>query len=97
MVQLSQCRLHYVLTCFVGFDNNEVLLEGLRSGQIDGLTLQDPFDMGYRGVTTAVAILNGEPVERQVDTRMMMVTPDNLDDPVARALLFPDLSKWLDE
>jgi len=81
----------------VGFDNNEVLLEGLRSGQIDGLTLQDPFDMGYRGVTTAVAILNGQPVNKQVDTRMMMVTPDNLDDPVARELLHPDLSTWLDE
>jgi ribose transport system substrate-binding protein len=81
----------------VGFDNNEVLLEGMRNGQIDGLTLQDPFDMGYRGVKTAVSIMNGELVERQVDTRMMMVTPDNLDDPVARELLNPDLSTWLDE
>ncbi|MFV1979638.1 MAG: substrate-binding domain-containing protein [Rhodothermia bacterium] len=81
----------------VGFDNNEVLLEGLRTGQIDGLTLQDPFDMGYRGVKTAVAILNGQPVEKQVDTRMMMVTPDNLNDPTAQELLHPDLSTWLDE
>ena len=43
-----------------GFDNNDVLLEGMRNGQIDGLTLQDPFDMGYRGVKTAVAVMNGE-------------------------------------
>jgi ribose transport system substrate-binding protein len=82
---------------FVGFDNNDVLLGGLRSGEIDGLTLQDPFDMGYRGVMTAVAILNGEEYEEKVDTRMMMITPENLDSPVAQELLNPDLSTWLGE
>ena len=82
---------------FVGFDNNDVLLEAMRNGQIHGLTLQDPFDMGYRGVLTAVAILNGESIEKQVDTRLMMVTPENMTEPVAQELLNPDLSTWLDE
>jgi ribose transport system substrate-binding protein len=82
---------------FVGFDNNDVLIEAMRNGQIDGLTLQDPFDMGYRGVLTAVAILNGEQVDKQVDTRMMMITPENMDEPVAQELLNPDLSTWLNE
>jgi ribose transport system substrate-binding protein len=81
----------------VGFDNNDVLLEALETGVIDGLLLQDPFDMGYRGVMTAVAVLNGEPVEQQVDTRMMMITPDNMNEPVAQDLLHPDLSTWLNE
>ena len=81
----------------VGFDNNDILLEAMRTGEIDGLTLQDPFDMGYRGVMTAVAILDGQAVERQVDTRMMMVTPENMDDSVAQQLLFPDLDTWLNE
>lgn len=81
----------------VGFDNNDVLLEGMRTGQIDGLLLQDPFDMGYRGVLTAVAILNGEPFEEKVDTRMMMITPENMEQEEAQRLLHPDLSTWLDE
>jgi ribose transport system substrate-binding protein len=81
----------------VGFDNNDVLLEALGTGVIDGLLLQDPFDMGYRGVLTAVAILDGKPVEKQVDTRMMMITPENMNEPAAQELLFPDLSTWLDE
>ena len=82
---------------FVGFDNNETLLQGLRSGEIHGLTLQDPFDMGYTGVKTAVAILKGEAYQPKVDTRMMMITPENMDSAVAQELLNPDLSTWLGE
>jgi ribose transport system substrate-binding protein len=82
---------------FVGFDANETLLAGLRDGQIHGLALQDPFDMGYRGVATAAALLRGLPYEPQVDTRILMVTPENAHTPEARELLAPDLAAWLNE
>lgn len=80
---------------FVGFDANETLLAGMRDGQIHGLALQDPFDMGYTGVKTAVAALRGETFEARVDTRIMMVTPENIDTPDAQELLSPDLDTWL--
>ncbi len=82
---------------FVGFDANETLLDGLRQGHLHGLALQDPFDMGYLGVMAAVAVARGEPVEPRIDTRIMMITPDNVDTPDAQALLNPDLATWLGE
>jgi ribose transport system substrate-binding protein len=82
-------------TTFVGFDSNETLMEGMAKGQIHGLALQDPFDMGYRGVRTAVAKIHGEAYERKVDTRIMMITPENIQTPEAQELLNPDLEAWL--
>src|SRR5439155_3077943 len=32
----------------VGFDGSEVLIEALKKGDIHGLVLQDPFEMGYQ-------------------------------------------------
>jgi ribose transport system substrate-binding protein len=80
---------------FVGFDSNETLLDGMRDGQLHGLAVQDPFDMGYTGVHTAVAVLRGEPYEKHVDTRIMMITPENIETEEAQELLNPDLSTWL--
>ncbi len=82
---------------FVGFDANETLLAGLGAGHIQGLAVQDPFDMGYNGVKTAVAILRNEPFEPRLDTRILMITPETIDTPEARELLTPDLATWLDE
>ena len=80
---------------FVGFDSNEVLLDGMRDGQLHGLAVQDPFDMGYTGVHTAVAVLNGHSYQKHVDTRIMMITPDNIHTEEAQSLLNPDLATWL--
>lgn len=81
---------------YVGFDASEGLVDGLRDGAIQGLVVQDPFDMGYRGVKSAVAVLNGEKVQKRVATRLGMVTPENIDQPEIRQLIAPELSKWLE-
>lgn len=82
---------------FVGFDVNETLLRAMREGRIGGLVVQDPFEMGYLGVKSAVAVVRGEEVEPQIDTRSVLVTSDNVDDPDIQELLNPDLGRWLDE
>ncbi len=82
---------------FVGFDSNTALLEAIEKGEIHGLAVQDPFRMGYEGVRTAVAILNKQPFEKQVDTGVTMVTKENLSDAAVKELLNPDLNKWLRE
>ncbi len=82
---------------FVGFDVNATLLDAMRSGMIDGLVVQDPFSMGYLGVKTAVAAIRGEQVETQIDTRSVMVTQENIDDPEIQELIHPDLDRWLGE
>jgi ribose transport system substrate-binding protein len=83
------------LVKFVGFDANDTLLQGMRDGQLHGLAVQDPFDMGYTGVRTAVSVLRNESYEPHVDTRIMMITPENIETDEAQELLNPDLSTWL--
>jgi ribose transport system substrate-binding protein len=77
---------------FVGFDSSPKLIQGLRDGHIQGLVLQNPDKMGYLGVKTIVAHLRGEPVEKIIDTGVVLATLDNMDAPEIRALLSPDLT-----
>lgn len=76
----------------VGFDSSAKLIEAMARKEIQGLVLQDPFEMGYRSVRTAVARLRGEPFEKNVATGVVMATPDNMNEPAIRRLLSPDLS-----
>jgi len=81
----------------VGFDTSSKLVAALRSGEIQGLSLQNPFNMGYLSVKTAVAHLRGEAVERMIDTGVTLATPENMDDPEVRSLLLHDFSGYLEE
>lgn len=80
---------------FVGFDTSKDLLDGLKSGAIQGLVSQDPFNMGYLGVKTAVDHLKGEKVKARIATRLLMVTPQNMEDPKVKEVTDPDVDKWL--
>jgi ribose transport system substrate-binding protein len=80
---------------FVGFDASEKLVQALRSGEINGLVLQDPVRMGYEGVRTMVRRLRGEQVDKRIDTGAFMVTPENMDQAEMQELLNPPLDKYL--
>jgi ribose transport system substrate-binding protein len=80
---------------FIGFDASANLVQGLREGHISGLVVQDPVNMGYLSVKTLVAHIRGEQVQRRIDTGVRLVTPDMMEQPEVKALLEPDLSKWL--
>ncbi|MDX1386543.1 MAG: substrate-binding domain-containing protein, partial [bacterium] len=71
----------------VGFDSDASLVQGLEAGEIHGLVLQDPFQIGYRGVQTMVQHLRGKKVEDRVDTPLILVTSKNLKDPKVQTLL----------
>ena len=77
---------------FIGFDASDTLVKGLSDGQIDGLVLQNPVNMGYLGVKTMVEHLRGRPVEKRIDTGVQLVTRDRMQDPAVKELLHPDLS-----
>jgi ribose transport system substrate-binding protein len=80
---------------FIGFDASQNLVKGLRDGQIEGLVVQDPVNMGYLAVKTLVAHIRGEHVPRRIDTGVRLVTQDSMDQPEVKELLQPDLKKWL--
>lgn len=80
---------------FVGFDASPALVEGLMQKDIDGLVVQDPFKMGYLGVKKMVAHLNGESVDKRIDTGVHFITLENIKQPQMQELVNPDLDKWL--
>ncbi|MEM6628960.1 MAG: substrate-binding domain-containing protein [Bacteroidota bacterium] len=80
---------------FVGFDSNPTLIQALEKEEIKGLLVQDPFDMGYLGVKTMAEVLEGKEVANQIDTRVMMITPENMQEEEAQALLKPDIEAFV--
>ena len=80
---------------FVGFDSSQAFIEALSSGQLAGLVVQNPLNMGYLGVKTIVAHLQGKPVESRVDTGVWMVTKENLPETATQELLNPPVDRYL--
>jgi ribose transport system substrate-binding protein len=72
---------------FVGFDTSPPLIEALQSGEIDALVAQDPTLMGYQGVKTIVAKLQGREVPKTIDTGVRLITRENLNTPDIKKLL----------
>lgn len=79
----------------VGFDSSPALLEGLKSGVIDSLIVQDPFRMGYDSILAATEKLNGGTPQKIQNIDPAVVTGANLSDPAIHARLFPDLKAYL--
>jgi ribose transport system substrate-binding protein len=71
----------------VGFDAGELHIEGLKSGAIDSLVVQNPYKMGYEGVKAVVARLDGKEVVKRLDTGVELVTMKRLEEPEIKALL----------
>ena len=70
-------------------------IDALNAGQLHGIIVQNPFNMGYLGVRTMVDSLMGKPVEKKIDTGVMLVTKDNLQTPEVNDLLHPPLDQYL--
>jgi ribose transport system substrate-binding protein len=72
----------------VSFDTSPEELQLFKDGYIDALIVQDPFQMGYRGVYAMNRVLKGEKVEpRVVEIPAQVVTKENLNDPKIQELL----------
>jgi ribose transport system substrate-binding protein len=80
---------------FIGFDASDKLVDGVKRGVIDGLVLQNPFNMGYLAVKAVVSKLRGQPVEARTDTGSQLLEKANVDDPAMKELIRPDLARWL--
>ena len=80
---------------FVGFDVSQTFIDALNSGQLHGIVVQNPFNMGYLGVRTMVDNLLGRTVEKKIDTGVMLVTKENMESPEVKTLLHPPLDQYL--
>jgi ribose transport system substrate-binding protein len=79
----------------VGFDSSETLVADLQEGTIDALVAQDPFKMGFEAVRTVADALDGKTPPKRIDLQAVVITKADLDKPEIKALLNPDLKKYL--
>lgn len=71
------------------------MVADMRAGWIDSLVLQNPFRMGYESTRAIGLKLAGAPVPALVDSGATLVLREHLDTPETKALLFPDIRKYL--
>jgi ribose transport system substrate-binding protein len=81
----------------VGFDTGSQSVLDLKNNDLQALVVQDPIRMGYLGVMTLVQHLEGKPVEKRIDTGVVLVTHENMTEPAMAALLNPPYAKYLKE
>jgi len=80
---------------YIGFDAAPDLVDALKAGEIQGLVVQNPFKMGYLGVTTLVDAIHGKTVPKNVDTGVALVTPENMAQPAMQEYLNPPIAQYL--
>ena len=73
----------------IAFDPSPALIQGMVDGKVHGIVLQDPVTMGYLGVKTMVAHLDGHEVEKRIVTGEYVATPENMDSAEIKRLLEP--------
>src|SRR5216117_2009835 len=81
----------------VGFDSGSQSVLDLKNGEVQGLVVQNPILMGYLGVITLVKHLQGEKVQKRIDTGVVLATPENMEQPEIKELLYPPIAKYLKE
>lgn len=72
----------------MGFDAGKEQLEALRSGEVSGLVVQNPFGMGYAAVVAAARTVLEIGNEAQVDTGYVWVDQSNIEDESIQFLLY---------
>lgn len=71
----------------VGFDSGKAQQQYVRDGVIAGSISQNPYQIGYKTIETAAAIVKGESVEKEIDSGMLWYDASNIDDAeIQRAL-----------
>jgi len=63
----------------------------MKNNQMQGIVVQNPFAIGELGVEAMVDSLLGRPVEKRVNTGVMMITSENMSSPEAQMLLNPPI------
>lgn len=72
----------------IGFDGNADLQDMVKNGTLNAIAVQGSFQMGELGVDAIADILAGKQVTDFIDTGVIMVTKENIDDPVAQNVLY---------
>lgn len=72
-----------------GYDSDPEEVASIKSGVLKAIMVQDPYGMGYKGVDSAVTIIEGGTLPAFVDTGVAVVEKSNVNDPKTQGLLDP--------
>ncbi|MPZ00844.1 MAG: substrate-binding domain-containing protein [Actinophytocola sp.] len=72
----------------IGFDSGQAQINAINDELMTGAITQDPIDIGYQTVKTAVDALNGKQVEKVIDTEYYWYDKSNIDDPEIKEVLY---------
>jgi ribose transport system substrate-binding protein len=73
----------------VAVDASAQEIWGLENGYLDSVLVQQPWVMGYAGVAYAIMARNGVPLAKNVDTGILVITPESLASGEADAAINP--------
>jgi ribose transport system substrate-binding protein len=72
-----------------GFDNTDLEIRNLKAHKLDGVILQDPYQMGYGGVAYGILAAAGLNTPAFLNTGVSIATPANVNSPQIQGLLSP--------
>ena len=81
----------------VGFNSSEEELAYLKTGVLDATIVQNPYSMGYLGVTYAKKLVDGDKITKNINTGITLLTAENINDDYIQILLYPDQSISISE
>jgi len=61
----------------IGTDGTLEAVESILDGKLAGTIAQNPYKMGYEGVKNALAAINGEKVDKRINSGVEVITKDN--------------------
>jgi ribose transport system substrate-binding protein len=77
----------------IAYDSAPEEIEAVEDGIIQGTVVQDPYQMGYKGVKTVLKAIRKQPVtEKFINSGMTLVTKENLNTPEVQKLVNPKLT-----
>ena len=77
---------------FIGFDLNLMIMDALIDHDLDATIVQDPFQIGYKGVTVAYQLILHKKVPQKILTDTMLITTENYQTDTVKEFLDPHIS-----
>ncbi|HRW47253.1 MAG: ABC transporter substrate-binding protein [Caldilinea sp.] len=72
----------------IGYDSGAQQIQAIRDGLQAGAITQNPIGIGYKCVEAAVKAINGEPVDKVIDTGFFWYDATNIDSDEIKAVLY---------
>lgn len=76
-------------TTVIGVDSSDTAIDALKNGTLEGLVVQNPYNMGYLGVRNLYKTIRGQETEEHINTGVTYINKDNLGEEDIQWLLYP--------